>query len=76
MTTSSPFDNSLPGRCCCCGLPTDLFQLGHWWCSICEGRGHNNVQFAKDLGASHDSSKDCQRLWNNYLEDLGKGDQL
>jgi hypothetical protein len=66
---SSPFDD-LPGRCCCCGLPTDLFQFGHWWCAICEGRGHNSESWAQELGESHDSSEDCRRLWKNYLEDL------
>jgi hypothetical protein len=64
------------GRCCCCGLRARLFELGHWWCSICEGRGHTNARFAKELGDSHDASEDCQRLWKNYLEDLKKGGAL
>ena len=43
--------------------------MGHWWCSICEGRGHNNEKWAKELGESHDSSEDCKRLWKNFIED-------
>ncbi len=69
---SSPFEKDLPGNCCCCGLPTDLFQFGHYWCSICEGRGHNNELWARELGESHDTSEDCKRLWKNFLEDLTK----
>ena len=69
-TAASPFDDNLPGRCCCCGLNTDLFQFGHWFCSICEGRGHNNAEWAKELGEAHDRSTNCGRLMKNYEEDM------
>lgn len=59
-------------NCCCCGLQTDLFEFGHFWCSICVGRGHNNEEWARELGESHDSSEDCQRLWKNFIEDMAR----
>ena len=57
-------------NCCCCGLPTDLFQYGHYWCAICEGRGHINEESANKLGKSHKTSEDCRRLFKNYIEDV------
>ena len=62
----------ISGSCCCCGIKAEKFQFGHWWCFICEGRGHNNEAWAKTLGESHESSEDCRRLWQNFLEDLSK----
>lgn len=56
--------------CCCCGLASEEFLFGHYWCFICIGRGHNNEEWAKELGESHDSSENCQRLWKNFLEDM------
>lgn len=69
---ASPYEKNLPGRCCCCGLGTDLFEYGHWWCSVCEGRGHNNATWARELGKEHGRSGNCFRMERNYLEDIRK----
>jgi len=60
----------IDGNCCCCGLETDLFEIRHFWCVICEGRGHNNMEWAKKLSEMDDRSEECIRLWKLYLKGL------
>jgi len=75
MKVSELFDlvtgkKTIEGECCCCGVPTDLFQFGHFWCLICEGRGHNSPEWAEELSKMDDRSEECTRLWKKYLEGL------